>query len=254
MTIIFSMAGLSQRFINAGFVLPKYMLYVGNKSLFNISVSSFSNYFNTCKFVFIARHLYDTQLFIEAECNLMGIADFEIVILEKPTRGQAETVELGLALSSVNQDEPITIFNIDTFRNNFRFPDSMAEWDGYLEVFYGEGNNWSYAKTESETSTRVTKTAEKKPISNYCSTGLYYFRTAQMFLDAFATAKSEAIQNGLKEWYVAPIYNTLICKQKNIHIALIDRTEVNFCGVPDEYYLCLAQYVDANRNSPGFTG
>ena len=39
MTIIIPMAGLSSRFTNAGYVLPKYMLYVKNRSLFNLAVS-----------------------------------------------------------------------------------------------------------------------------------------------------------------------------------------------------------------------
>ena len=241
MTIVFSMAGLSQRFIRDGFTLPKYMLYAGNKSLFNLAVSSFSHYYKSCKFLFIARNIYDTKRFIEDECKILGIEDYEIVILDKLTQGQAETVYLGLTLSKTGEDEPITVFNIDTFRQGFRFPKEISTWDGYLEVFNGEGSNWSYAKTASPISTQVVETAEKVQISNYCSTGLYYFKSAALFNLAFISRNEISPINNTKELYIAPLYNWLIAQNNNIHIHLIDRSAVLFCGIPEEYYDYLKQ-------------
>lgn len=232
MTIIVPMAGLSQRFNKEGYTLPKYMLYAGKHSLFNLAVSSFSNYFDSCKFLFIARNLFDTKKFIQSECEILGIINYEIVILDKPTEGQASTVYLGLNYSKLNAEEPITIFNIDTFRPRFVFPEQINEWDGYLEVFYGDGNNWSYAKTFSETSTLVIETAEKIQISNYCSTGLYYFKTSNLFKEAFESFDRSFDSN---ELYVAPLYNFLIKNSNKIHINLIDKNEVFFCGIPSEY-------------------
>lgn len=244
MTIVFSMAGLSQRFIKEGFTLPKYMLYAGNKSLFNLAVSSFSHYFKTCNFLFIARDTYDTKHFIEEECKLLGISEIEIIILDSPTKGQAETVYLGLKLSKkINAQEPVTVFNIDTFRPGFTFPEQLKEWDGYLEVFYGEGSNWSYAKTESAMSTKVIETAEKVQISNFCSTGLYYFNRTELFNNAYETVNSISTNINNKEQYIAPLYNSLIVQNKKIHIHLIERSAVLFCGVPSEYYDYLKQTV-----------
>lgn len=230
------MAGLSQRFIKEGFTLPKYMLYAGNKSLFNLAISSFSAYFKDTKFLFIARELYDTKQFIKEECQLMGIDNFEVVILHKPTQGQAETVYLGLKNSTIDSETPISIFNIDTFRPGFKFPSQIGFWDGYLEVFKGDGANWSYAKTESENSTKVLETAEKVEISNNCSTGLYYFKSANLFYQAFENRNPIDSTSKIKELYVAPLYNRLIQVGKEIHINIINRDEVLFCGVPSEYY------------------
>lgn len=230
------MAGLSQRFIEKGFTLPKYMLYVKNKSIFSLAINSFSNYYTDCKFLFISRDLFETKRFIEAECKLLGIKNYEIIILDKPTKGQAETVYIGINKSTIKEFEPITIFNIDTFRPNFKFPRNITEWDGYLEVFWGEGNNWSYAKTESENSTKVIETAEKNQISNYCSTGLYYFKSAKLFIEAYKTQTSNSETELIKELYVAPLYNVLINQNKNISIELIQKSDVIFCGVPEEYF------------------
>ena len=234
MTIIIPMAGLSSRFTKAGFTLPKYMLYVKDKSLFNLSVSSFSKYFKTVRFVFIARDVLDTKRFIEEECHLLGIKDFSIVMLNAPTRGQAETVLKGIEGANIDKDEEILIFNIDTFRPGFVFPKNMPNWDGYLEVFEGSGANWSYAKTESEDSTRVIETAEKKEISTHCSTGIYHFKHTVDFINAYNENLVNPIK-GVPELYVAPLYNFLIRDGKNIHIVIIPRESVIFCGVPQEY-------------------
>lgn len=234
MTIIIPMAGLSSRFTKAGYVLPKYMLYIKNRSLFNLAVSSFEKYFDSCRFVFVARDVFDTKTFIEKECELMGIKDFEVVILPAPTKGQAETVLKGIKEASVDKDEPILIFNIDTFRPGFTFPQEMDDWDGYLEVFVGSGKNWSYAKTESDTSTLVVETAEKREISKYCSTGLYYFKSSEMFLNAYVENQEKPI-TGVAELYVAPLYNYMIAKSLKIHTHVIDRQDVIFSGVPSEY-------------------
>lgn len=234
MTIIIPMAGLSSRFTQAGYVLPKYMLYIRNRSLFNLAVSSFEKYFDSCSFVFVARDVFDTKTFIEKECELMAIKNFQVVILPEPTKGQAETVLKGIEGASIKKEEPILIFNIDTFRPGFTFPPMMDDWDGYLEVFVGAGKNWSYARTESEGSTLVVETAEKKEISKYCSTGLYYFKKAESFQVAYIENQKKPI-SGISELYVAPLYNYLIAKSKLIHIHVVDWNDVYFSGVPSEY-------------------
>lgn len=246
MTIIIPMAGLSSRFANAGYVLPKYMLYVKNRSLFNLAVSSFKQYFDSCRFVFVARDVFDTKTFIEKECELLGIKDFTVEILPHPTKGQAETVLEGITRAGVPEQEPILIFNIDTFRPGFTFPADMNGWDGYLEVFVGSGKNWSYAKTESEDSTLVVETAEKVEISRYCSTGLYYFGTASLFVTAY-NENLENPKDGKAELYVAPLYNHLIKAGKKIHIHVIDRGDVIFSGVPAEYEQILQEAFDTSR-------
>lgn len=234
MTIIIPMAGLSSRFSKAGYVLPKYMLYVKDKSLFNLAVSSFEKYFGTCRFVFIARDVYDTPRFIEEECKLMGIKDFKVVVTD-PTRGQAETVMKGVVCADIPDNESILIFNIDTFRPGFSFPKNIEKWDGYLECFVGSGANWSYAETEDGTAeSKVIRTAEKREISNFCSTGIYYFKKAGDFIKAYNDNELHPI-DGVKELYVAPLYNLLIKDGKDIRVDIIQPDDVIFCGVPQEY-------------------
>jgi hypothetical protein len=244
MTIIIPMAGLSSRFTKAGYTLPKYMLYAVDRSLFNIAVSSFEKFFSNTRFVFVARDIFDTRRFIDSECKLLGIKSYDIVILEKPTQGQAETVLMGIRGAHLDANESILIFNIDTFRPGFSMPARYEFWDGYLEVFKGSGSNWSYARTETGDGSRVVETAEKKEISDNCSTGIYYFKTVSQFMDAYNWGIYHTQRN---EVYVAPLYNYLISHGAEIHINVINRDEVIFCGVPEEYKQYLNQLIKYTR-------
>ncbi|RLA58607.1 MAG: capsular biosynthesis protein [Epsilonproteobacteria bacterium] len=238
---VISMAGLSSRFFDAGYKQPKYTLQAFGESLFSHAMRSFKNYFDNTPFLFITLDQFDAVDFVRAEGRSIGIADLEIITLDEPTRGQAETVFLGL--QSLDQPEqPITIFNIDTAMPNFCQPEFVDECDGYLDVFIGSGSNWSYAKPASPDSNRVIETAEKNPISNLCSTGLYYFASSDDFCAAYKQqidAGSSVLTGG--EVYVAPLYNLLINSGKDIRYRVVDRTNVIFFGTPTEYESLLTQ-------------
>ena len=234
--IVIPMAGLSSRFFKAGYTQPKYMLEAHGKTLFAHAVLSFKKYFELQTFLFIVRDVYETRDFVEKECQRLGINSYQVVVLNQETRGQAETVALGLAEAEKGKYETLTIFNIDTFRPNFVFPPLENLGDGYLEVFRGSGDNWSFAKPESANGTKVILTTEKDPVSDLCSTGLYHFKTLDSFFLAYNTYLLKPISEWAKgELYIAPLYNELITVNKEIHYHLIARDEVIFCGVPSEY-------------------
>lgn len=229
------MAGMSSRFFEAGYEKPKYMLDAFGRSTFSWAVGSFAAYFGDHPFVFVALEDYDTPAFVRGECQKMGIDDARIVTLKEPTRGQAETVTA--ALEALDRpDQGIVIFNIDTALPGYQLPAFTSQCDGYLEVFRGSGSNWSYAKPDKPGSDRVVETAEKKPISDLCSTGLYFFKSAKRFQDAYEeqqTRDTAELQGG--ELYVAPLYNLLIRDGADIRCRIIDRHQVIFFGTPAEY-------------------
>jgi NDP-sugar pyrophosphorylase family protein len=246
--IIIPMAGKSSRFFNAGYIKPKYMLEAHGQTLFEHSVKSFTKYFASTEFLFIVRNVFNTSVFIREKALLLGIKKYYIVELETETRGQAETVTLGLdnlAKQGVNYRGSITIFNIDTFRPNFVFPDISRQSDGYLEVFRGSGKNWSFVKPEFEDGTKVIQTAEKNPISDLCSTGLYHFSSKDNYLDAYHEyVDIQCLNWELGELFIAPLYNCLIKKGLNIHYHQIELNDVIFCGIPDEYTAFLKRKIN----------
>jgi len=229
------MAGMSSRFFKAGYTQPKYMLEAHNQSLFAHSIRSFSRYFSDSDFLFITLSDYDTPNFVSTECDRLNINSYEVITLDEVTRGQAETVALGLDKAGCS-DTPITIFNIDTALPDFRHPDFIEECDGYLDVFVGSGNNWSYVRPDPSSPGKALETAEKKPISDLCSSGLYYFKSSAEFTSVFAKQISAGIDNQpMNEFYIAPLYNQLIDAGKDIRYRITDKQQVIFFGVPDEY-------------------
>ena len=206
--IVIPMAGLSSRFLKAGYIKPKYMLEAHGKSLFEHSVNSFRNYFQNTKFLFILNDQFNSESFVEKKIKILGIKDYIIINLNRSTRGQAETVYLGLKKICYNGE--ITIFNIDTLRIDFSFPINRNKFDGFIDVFLGKGKHWSFIKTTNIKSKLITQTSEKRRISNLCCTGLYHFNN----LNDFFITYNHYISLPKKDWekgelYVAPLYNYL---------------------------------------------
>jgi hypothetical protein len=227
--IVIPMAGRSKRFYDAGYDRPKFQLELDGRSVFAHAVASFEASFATTPFLFIAAA--EAEAFVRAEARALGVAEFEVATLSAPTAGQAETVEQGL--DAIGWTGPLTIFNIDTFRPGFAFPgEPLDSADGWLEVFRGSGANWSYVKPAPGPEPWAVETAEKKPISDLCCTGLYHFARASDFCRALA---DERARPQAAELYVAPLYNHLIAEGRRIGWRLIEPSEVIFCGTPAEY-------------------
>ena len=235
--IIIPMAGESRRFISAGYKLPKYMLELHGRTLFDWSVESFRSYMQDELFVFVMRDIDGTFDFVTSRVEALGVAHARYVVLEHPTAGQAETVAYGLDAVPAHADEPLMIFNIDTIRPGLaRTPWASRKCDGWLEVFSGDGDGWSFVLPTAKTDI-VTRTAEKIRISNLCCTGLYEFSHVSLFREAFHV---ECANRSAKELYVAPVYNHLIAAGRTIRFRQIEPTDVIFSGVPSEYEALLA--------------
>lgn len=232
---IIPMAGLSSRFFKTGYSVPKYQLKIGNKSMFLWSVESFKKYFSSDKFIFICRDINNTRFFIKDELSKISLINYEIVTLDNPTLGQADTVYQGLnKLSLLNSSEDIYIFNIDSRIEFFQKAEFLNKEsvDGYLEVFKCPGDHWSFVEPGENNS--VVRTTEKERISDLCSDGLYYFKKISDFVEIFLYAK-ENKNLSKNELYIAPLFNSLISKNKNIKYELISRGKVIICGTPNEY-------------------
>src|SRR5690606_11173991 len=114
--------------------------------------------------------------------------------------------------------EPLVIYNADTWcRTGLeeslpRMPASVA---GVLGVFHAPGDKWSFAKTDA--SGRVIEVAEKRRTSDWACTGLYHFTSGAEFVRE-ADAMIAANERVNREFYVAPVYNRLIAKGRDVRI------------------------------------
>lgn len=234
--IVIPMAGLSSRFTRAGYQLPKYMLPLAGRPLFDWAVLSFAAQFADQPFLFIVRDVAGTRDFVADRCRALGIADAAIVVLDRETAGQAETVEIGLTGAAVAPTAPLAIFNIDTIRPDID-PAPLAGMDGWLEVFRTAGDNWSFVEPDPRELALAARTTEKVRISDLCCTGLYQFGARRLFDAALAAERAAPSSH---ELFVAPLYNHLIAQGLRIGWREVPAKSVILSGVPAEYEALLS--------------
>ncbi len=244
--IVIPMAGLSKRFTDAGYRQPKYELPLAGRTVFDWAMMSFERYFQDERFVIVALERPGLKAFVDERREALGLRRAELVLLDAPTRGQAETVALGLSRVSAADDEPVVVFNIDTLRPNLILPDSgaLSSADGYLETFQAAGEHWSFVEPAAPGDSRVARVAEKKRISDHCCTGLYSFRTLALYNEAY---RAECAAPSSFELFVAPMYNHLIARGAMVRYADIRPDEILFCGTPSEYEDLKSREIDVLR-------
>lgn len=231
-----AMAGRGLRFSQAGFAGPKYMLEAGGRTLFEHSVFSLPLALAK-KIYFIALREHEEQFklskFIEAKLGPGLKGAWELVFLDAPTRGQAETVLRIRDL--VPPGDGLGIYNIDTcFRSAAlagRLADPAARRDGVIGAFKlsAPDPKWSFARTGPEG--LVVETAEKVQISDNALTGFYHFSRAGDFFETAAAAVA-AGETARGEFYVAPLYNRLIAAGRSFVLDQVDG--LTPLGTPEE--------------------
>lgn len=232
--IVFPMAGLSSRFTRAGYDRPKWMLPLAGRPLLDWSLLGFQAMFDSHPFLLVHLDLPGVADFVRERAAALGIRDARLVPLAAPTRGQAETVLLGLDGAGLPDAEPVTIFNIDTIRPGVR-PEAFTGRDGWLECFEGEGDHWSFVRPGPDG--RAMQVTEKVRISNLCCSGLYHFGSAALFREAYA---AELAAPSTNELYVAPMYQHMIAAGRDVGYGTVAAGEIFFSGTPAEYEALLA--------------
>lgn len=209
MNIIIPMGGKGQRFIDAGYTVPKPFIDVLGTPMYQLAINNlFDSQFN--KFVFIISkdhkdYLYDILKFSPKA---------KIVIIDKPVSGSVPACLL--AEDYVPPFAPLVIANCDQIINwnsqDFSILCNGSAWDGILPTFKASSTDHSYAKTENGL---VTDVKEKMVISNDALCGVHFWRTAKMAFDSFRKAL-QGPPHFNNDYYIAPTYNELIAEGKKI--------------------------------------
>lgn len=233
---VIPMAGLGTRFLKEGYALPKYMLKVRGVTVFEHSLRSLPLE-PAAKLVFVAlraHRAHGLEAFIDVALRRLGCsAPAELVLLDAPTSGQAETVLR--ARAAVPDGAQLAIYNIDT---HFKSPtlaaalaDPARRRDGVIGAFTlrADDAKWSFAALGPDGG--VAATAEKERISEHALTGFYHFtRAADFFCAAERALAAGRLTRG--ELYVAPLYNDLIAAGKSY--ALDTAAEIVPLGTPED--------------------
>ena len=232
MTIIITMAGLGSRFRNAGYDLPKYMIEAKGKTLFDWSMDSLLDYNPQVeRYVFVVRKEDNAKKFILQHCSKYEINDIEIVEIDYKTDGQATTCMLAMPYCRV--ENPIMVYNIDTYVEPYEMKYMDIEGEGHIPCFHAEGNHWSFVKLDEHGN--VMEVREKERISDNCTLGAYYFSSAKMFIELYNEYYCDNSTHLEKnEKYIAPLYNFMIEKGMNVTISTINAEKVHVLGTPEE--------------------
>lgn len=207
MNILIPMAGEGSRFSKEGYTFPKPLIDVNGKPMIQTVVENLD--FNA-NYIFLVRkdHLEKYE----------GLAD----TLQRITNGKCTIVEVDgltegaactalLAREYINNDEDLLIANSDQFieysPENFNLMKELTNCDAMVYTFEAVHPKWSFVKTNSRGV--VTEVAEKRPISNIATCGIYWYRKGSDFVK-YADQMIEKDVRVNNEFYIAPVYNELI--------------------------------------------
>lgn len=228
MNIVIPMAGAGSRFSKAGFKIPKPLIDVQGKPMYQWATNSLPLEYAS-RLIFILREDAFTDQIIEDIHQTYGMFEPRIKILENLTRGQAETVYLARDMMDLNQ--PTLIHNADTAFQSMEMPDEDVF--GGLVVFESALNDarWSFARTHDDQPDRVVEVREKQIISRLASTGTYYFSdTAWMLYSIKHSLMNDITEQG--EFYIAPLYNRAI--ENGHYIQCLNCEHFTCLGTPEE--------------------
>ena len=223
--LLLPIAGKAQRFIDAGFSMPKPLIHAGEDQIIDLSISSIN--IEDCNLIFIVRRDHILNFNIDNILKIKFGEDIKIITIDTLTRGALETCYK--ALEGINLSNPLMIYTPDVYFQPTFDPASIdKDSDGFLLTFQANSPDHSYVKINEKGD--ATLVAEKEVISEHANVGLYYFKSGEIF----KKYAGEAIENEMLvrgEFYIAPIYNLLI--RDNLKINTTSTKKMYVLGTPE---------------------
>jgi len=219
LNILIPMAGKGSRFAEAGYVFPKPLIEVNNGNPMIQTVVNNLN-FNAHYIFIVQKEHYDTY-HLKTMLGLIA-PGCDIITIDHITEGAAVTTLT--AKNLINNENPLIIANSDQFLGDGWDPSTFM-WnmnsDGIaagLVTFSNLHPKWSFARIGADGF--VEQVAEKNPISDIASVGVYYFAKGCEYV-MMAERMIGYNKRSLGEFYVCPVLQEYInvgMKVKNYHI------------------------------------
>lgn len=204
LNVLIPMAGAGNRFAEAGYDLPKPLIDVNGVPMIEAVVKNIG-LDATYTFIVQKSHYerYGLQQKLSAITN-----NPNIVIVDGVTEGAAVTALT--ASHFIDNSTPLLIVNsdqiVDWDAESFLYKMLTNGADGGIVTFESSDPKWSYAKI---TDGRVSEVAEKLPISNRATVGIYYWKYGMDFVK-FAKQMIDKNIRTNNEFYICPVYNEAI--------------------------------------------
>jgi HAD superfamily hydrolase (TIGR01509 family) len=227
LNVLIPMAGAGSRFEKAGFTFPKPLVDVEGNPMIKVVAENLNFDAN---FIYIVQKSHREKYNLDALLNLIT-PNCKIVEINGVTEGAACTTLL--AKEYINDDSPLIIANSDQFiewdSNEFMYKMKESNLDGGIVTFSAIHPKWSFVKIDEQGF--VTEVAEKNPISNIATAGIYYWSKGMdyVYYAERMIAKNIRVNN---EFYVCPVFNEAILDSKKIKT--FDISKMWGLGTPED--------------------
>jgi len=205
MNILIPMAGAGSRFEKAGYTFPKPLIEVNGKPMIQLVVENLNIDGN---YIFIVQKGHREKYNLDTTLNLIS-PKCKIYEVDGITEGAACTTLL--AKESINTNSSLLIANSDQFvkwnSDEFLYSAQSQSIDGAILTFESTHPKWSYVKTDQNRI--VTEVAEKNPISNTATVGIYFWKRGSDYVKYAEQMINKNIRYN-NEFYVCPVFNEAI--------------------------------------------
>jgi UDP-N-acetylglucosamine diphosphorylase / glucose-1-phosphate thymidylyltransferase / UDP-N-acetylgalactosamine diphosphorylase / glucosamine-1-phosphate N-acetyltransferase / galactosamine-1-phosphate N-acetyltransferase len=228
MNVVIPMAGRGSRLSVIG--APKPLVEVAGKPLLAWSTRWLNALPGACVTVIaLQEHERDFGLVATVAAHMPGAG---CMLIPEVTQGQLCTVLC--AAERLDPEAPLLIAPCDTMiEGPLPIPSSLNgsgndNVRGIVSVASMPGDRWSFAECDAEWN--VSRVAEKVRISEWASTGLYYFAHTGRFLED-ARRMVEGDERVKGEFYVMPLYSRMLSRGERIKAVPVE--VMHDLGTPD---------------------
>ena len=237
MNVLIPMAGRGSRFASQGYTFPKPLIEVKGKPMIQVVVENLNIKAN---YTFIVQKEHYEKYSLNYLLPLIA-PDCNIVQVDGITEGAACTTLL--AKEFIDNDEPLIMANSDQFvewdSNETLYAFQNDGIDGGIITFPATHPKWSYAKLGDDG--YVSEVAEKKPISEHATVGIYYWKKGSDYVKYAEQMIDKDIRTN-NEFYVCPVFNEAIQDGKKIRNKDIQKNGMWGIGTPEDLSYFLENY------------
>jgi HAD superfamily hydrolase (TIGR01509 family) len=237
LNVLIPMAGAGKRFSDAGYAFPKPLIDVKGKPMIQAVVDNLAI---NATYTYIVQKEHYEKYSLDYLLNAIT-PNCNIVQVEGITEGAAVTALL--AKEFINNESPLIMANsdqiVDWSSREFVYELSAKNADGGIAIFKSSHPKWSYAKIDD--SGVVSEVAEKKPISDNATVGIYYWKHGSDFVKY----AEQMIQKNIRvnnEFYVCPVFNEAIQDGKIVYALPVKNMQG--IGTPEDLNSYLRNYND----------
>jgi dTDP-glucose pyrophosphorylase len=232
MNILIPMAGAGSRFEQAGYTFPKPLIEIHGKPMIQKVVENLNI---DGRFIFLVQKEHYDKYALNYLLPLIS-PGCEIIQVDGITEGAACTTLL--AKKFIDNDAPLITANSDQFIE-FLHEDWSEELygDGGMLTFKATHPKWSFARVDNMG--YVTEVAEKQPISDTATVGVYYWGKGSDYVK-YAEQMIEKDIRVNNEFYVCPVFNEAI--QDGKEIKTIPIKKMWGLGTPEDLRYFLTYY------------